>query len=536
MSLLYRALWQADAETLIETAHREFHSWVCDKHQRLTVPSEGEFEVPGARVRVVEGSAAKQGDIKRWVLYEDDGSHRWITTMTATRARGEPEGWLWIDLENVSESYLDRVEVAAPRLSRSLLEALPSSHRGPLELRSSESPLGPREMDTFVEKLQHPGRDLPMVVFSPDDRADPEVSIDRAKRAARTLAGLCQVHLLVPQGEEQFRSLLGRELAVWDGACRVYLPGVSLESPDPRRHRYFLARQLGRRPQAAGLRIASFLSPLVTRQRAPRTYIRLRELIDSDLQSTIDELWEEVDRQTEENRRLDENKRSVEGSFLDAATEVEVLNGQLGRVQRDLLRLWTAVDVADVRSEVESAFMKKAPIDAAVVPELPDTCSDAAELAREHLPHLSFPETASRDVDRLDEAIEAPAWAKTAWRGFVALDAYAQNAVAGDGGFYEWCSSSGHPSAWPASSKKLAMVESDSVRQDGRLRQPRELVIDSRVSRSGKIFMEAHLKISEGGGPLAPRIYFYDDTAGRTRKVHIGFFGPHLHMPNKGTN
>lgn len=44
--------------------------------------------------------------------------------------------------------------------------------------------------------------------------------------------------------------------------------------------------------------------------------------------------------------------------------------------------------------------------------------------------------------------------------------------------------------------------------------------------------MESHLKISEGGGNLAPRVYFFDDTDGPTRMVHIGFVGPHDLVPN----
>jgi hypothetical protein len=48
--------------------------------------------------------------------------------------------------------------------------------------------------------------------------------------------------------------------------------------------------------------------------------------------------------------------------------------------------------------------------------------------------------------------------------------------------------------------------------------------------------MLSHIKVAEGGGPLAPRIYFYDDTRGPTGIIHVGFFGPHRHMPNKSTN
>ena len=52
------------------------------------------------------------------------------------------------------------------------------------------------------------------------------------------------------------------------------------------------------------------------------------------------------------------------------------------------------------------------------------------------------------------------------------------------------------------------------------------------------MFMEAHLKVAEGGGMLAPRIYFHDDTGhnSNTRMVHVGFFGPHDLVPNKSAN
>ena len=534
MSILYRAMWQATSEDLIAVSDREFRSWVSGKHPRLEVPARGESQTDRADVRVTEG-VGDQGAIKRWVLHEDDGESRWITTLTAMHEHGEPEGWIWIDLENVSSAYLERAKVASPRLTRTLLTELPTSHRGPLALKQSEIPLGPREMGEFIRLLQHPERDLPMVVFSPDYRADPNTTIQRAKKAALTLAGLCQVYLLVPQGEGDFRSALGQELAVWTGACRVYLPGVNLESPDPRRHRIFLLRNLGARPIDAGLRIASYLSSFVARQRAPGAYVTLRNLLDPDLQSTIDELWEEVDRQSEEIKQLDDDKRNLEGSYLDGATEVEELNTELKAVRNSYTQLWNAAEAEGMLDQIASRFQDQPLNDQIPAPE-PESCSELAQLARTHLSNICFPESACKDLDRLDQAIEASSWAKAAWRGLIALDTYAGSDATGDGGFYQWCTSSGHPHAWPASSKKLAMAESESVENHERLRQARDLPVDNRVHHSGLIYMQAHLKIASGGGPLAPRIYFHDDTAGRTGKVHIGFFGPHSHMPNKKTN
>jgi hypothetical protein len=80
------------------------------------------------------------------------------------------------------------------------------------------------------------------------------------------------------------------------------------------------------------------------------------------------------------------------------------------------------------------------------------------------------------------------------------------------------------------------MKESETVIANPRLRWMRGLPIDPAVGVGESVLMEAHMKIAEGGGPIAPRIYFYDDTAGSTGKVHVGFIGPHRYMENKGTN
>lgn len=535
MSLLYRAMWQADAAQLIVTAHREFSEWVSGKHPQLEVPDDGESDGPGADIRITEGSS-DEGHIKRWVLHEDDQHDRWITTMTAVHERRVAEGWLWIDVEHVSQSYLDdAVDVAAPRLARKLLAALPSSHHGPLKLQSKEYELGPNEMAHFIEQLKHPDRQLPIVVFSPNYQAARWISIQRAKRAAGTLAGVCQVHLLDPRGEDEFRAKLGRDLGVWSGACRVYMPRLVADSSDPRQHRYFLSRHLGRRALDAGFKIARYLSPLITRQRAPSAYVKFRHLLDTDYEAQIDELFHEWDRQTQHNEQLERQLRTTEDSYIDALAEIEDLNVLQAHTQHNLAEAWRAAEAIGARSAIENHLHDEPAEEDAADLELPESCSQAAELARRHLHKLSFPEAACHDLSRLDQAIESSAWAKTAWRGFVALDTYAQSATAGGGGFYHWCVYSGE-SSWSASAKKLAMVESESVRQDDTLRAARQLPVDPRVDPSGRIFMEAHLKVSEGGGPLAPRIYFFDDTGGDTGKVHIGFFGPHDHMPNKSTN
>lgn len=80
------------------------------------------------------------------------------------------------------------------------------------------------------------------------------------------------------------------------------------------------------------------------------------------------------------------------------------------------------------------------------------------------------------------------------------------------------------------------MTESEGVHTGGEFKGTRDFDVDPAVDPSGETTMLAHLKISEGGGSLTPRVYFYDDTGGTTKKVHVGFVGPHHLVPNKSKN
>jgi hypothetical protein len=80
------------------------------------------------------------------------------------------------------------------------------------------------------------------------------------------------------------------------------------------------------------------------------------------------------------------------------------------------------------------------------------------------------------------------------------------------------------------------MTESETVQKNSKLRDTRIFKVASEINPNGQILMLAHLKIAEGGGHLAPRVYFHDDTGGATGKAHVGFVGPHYLVPNKQAN
>jgi len=159
-------------------------------------------------------------------------------------------------------------------------------------------------------------------------------------------------------------------------------------------------------------------------------------------------------------------------------------------------------------------------------------CSAAVEHARRTLgARVAIHADACHGLDALDSAPQASAWGRTLGRGLAALGAYAEAADDGFAGdFFQWCKTSGHVQAWPSTTKKLAMRESETVMNNSRLRRSRILPVTTDVDADGFTLMQAHLKIAEGGGDLAPRVYFTMDS--RSYTVHVGYIGPHKNMRN----
>ena len=133
--------------------------------------------------------------------------------------------------------------------------------------------------------------------------------------------------------------------------------------------------------------------------------------------------------------------------------------------------------------------------------------------------------------EELYGAIKSGVWGRAVWWVLRALDAFAQDRDFAPG-FWEWCQADRSAFGWPATPKKLAMSESETVMSSDRLRRMRVFPVDTAVAADGRIEMQAHLKVVEGGNHQIPRIYFHDDRKGVTGKVHIGFFGPHRHVKN----
>jgi len=147
---------------------------------------------------------------------------------------------------------------------------------------------------------------------------------------------------------------------------------------------------------------------------------------------------------------------------------------------------------------------------------------------------VALPATAIAKIDDFKSIANAQQMAADVWRAIGAMHEYATSRPLYSGNFYDWCRSSGHARAYPQGD--VAMNESDSTKNSrNRDSHSREFVVDAQVSRDGKIDMYAHVKFG-GIGQNRPRLYFHDDTRGKTGKMHIGFLGPHNEVKNASSS
>lgn len=379
------------------------------------------------------------------------------------------------------------------------------------------------EVDQLVAWIADETRAVPVIVFSVDPSVGPEGYARRVRQTAERLAGCADVRMLLAQSAEVFVAATHASgMSVYDGAARVYLPGVSAGEPEPWRHPTIPAHLLTDRPTTAAVRISRLVLPRVVAQRPPMLYrTRVKQFLDRSLGADIDwqalavDLDGRVTALKAETEAMREEKDLALLEALDSELEAADALQRLDGLRVRLSELGEHPDGHEARSPLVAEAR---------------SCAEAVALAA-GLENVVVHPAAPRDIDRMDQSPASALWGQRLWNHLRSLDAYA--AEKGPG-FLTWCETSGHPRA--ISSKFIAMAESEPVCKSPTLRQHRVLPIDEQLDPSGFIEMFAHLKPVQGGGMQVPRVYFLDDTKGATGKIHVGFIGPHDLMPNLQTN
>ncbi|MGY1751089.1 hypothetical protein [Modestobacter sp. SYSU DS0511] len=573
MSLLYRAIWNDDRDDLPREALAAFQAWVARKSGGgLPVPEGGRAEgttvtrsrnadgswiesAHPAEVVVRRGEQQGSGSVRQatsaaLVEHRPDGS-RWTTTLRTWSCTapenselGEGSGWLWVDVEAVSSESMTGTVIAAPVLVRTLLDSGVNPRRRCVVLQSTPSRFeGEEGAEALAELLSHGDRDLPIVVFSDDPATTrppggPSFFDAAVAQVAVRTAGIAATAVVDPTASAHLAAILGRQHSVWGGALRMYLPDVDpAAARDGWRHRYVTAERYLRYRDTAATVVTRALAPAAAARREPGSYAAARQLLGSAQRRDAAELLELLAVADEETARQRTAIAEQENTYADLLADYQTALEDRARLTSDLESTLSRLRYVEslVPQDAHGSYWQTEP-GAQVVPATAATPTLAALLAQEHLAdHLALPDEALVDLEALDAALESGPWGQTSWEALRALHAYGAELAAGNdpGSFWTWCENSGHPLAWRATPKKLSMTESESVENNEKFRRRRVLPVSTDVDPSGRIYMPAHVKVAEGGGDLAPRIYFHPSR--ETGKVHVGYFGPHRNMPNTRT-
>jgi len=522
MTLLYRGIWRDDREDLLVSISKQFRTWLPTKEIHVELPDEGVVDgtYPKGKFEVIVRRADADGTAATQIELSEDrpGSGEQWTTRLVGIAAPYGEQWVWVDLERVAEHSSERPQWAAPRLARDLIDSGTDPRVDQVRLTTAAHQIDASGLGGLIRNEE---RSIPLVVFSEDLTRGRPWTTKRADSVARTVAGAVQV-MLLPQREADAFNEAHKELAVWGGTARVYLPNVGPGGLRPERHRYISTIQMGNNPAAPSRIIAAMLAGIISARRPPLSYHTVRRELrfgrgrsEAELINYADS---EITRLTRERDELKDQVERTEEELFDTQVDLEEAVKDAARAKDEFQKSLVARDDPGAVDSVSHLAVQ------------PSSIADALEKARSLLTGVVIPHGAERDIEELDSHWCSSAWSSLIWSGLRALHTYTEADFNGD--FWMWCQTSGHLWVWPASEKKLAMTESETVQNNDRLQEQRRLPVSTDVDRTGKVLMYAHLKIAEGGGDLAPRVYFYDDTRGDTGKIHVGFVGPHRYMEN----
>lgn len=523
MSLIYRGLWTDDRPELVRSLEEDFDRWLKSKGVGAAIVRDGtaEYSRFGRFARVSHRSLAEEGvevvEIQLLERHEKTGS-KWITRLSAV-AEASGDGSILVDVERTSPNAALRIDLRAPSLVGELLSSGLNPKSSGVSLSAKSVHLSPTKLATAIAD---PERDVSLIVFGEDPKFSVQENRHRENIAAERLAGAVQVFYLRPSEFSSFSKRVGLDLSVNEGDVQLFFPNAG-GFPGERGRTRSLAREDNDSMFAAADRFGDLLLSVATARALPDRLERGLELLRRSSAGSAAEyvaLAEELVRESEA-MILDLRQRvaTLEIEYLDAQIELEVEVSENNRRREQFATL--------LRNRADSSENESLDIE-------PRSIEEAVECAREFLEGVSIPFGVEHDLKEMDSNSMGRVWAQGVWQGLRALSVYAEEGF--DGDFRQWCASGHHMYSWSASQKKLAMRESESTESSQKFRDQRTFPIAREVIGAGKEVMVAHLKISAGGSPLIPRIYFYDDTRGPTGLVHVGYIGPHKNLENTRTN
>ncbi len=523
MELVYRALWRDDRLNPEVSVMEIFDKWSgSSKVETLNASGDGQLQV----VEMRSNSSEERRTTIRIISQRED---RYVWVDVEDFSSNSDLIWL-LDEQGLIQDLIDDSEAnrGSPR-------------RGEIRFQSRVQLAGL----AAIELIPHQSRKAAVICVAHDPLRENDQK-ELAKLLARQFAGIALVVYLPPGDLGRFQNSIGQHLSLYPGEIRIYPPAAkgsrnvaavpSIRAWDSDHanicHRVLTALQ----PTLVATAVPSIC------EEATRLLRGFQSPENEQMRDRKDIDFENLLRENERLRQTVASLYSERDHDLEAIDHLETQLLNTKKMMQESEDWWRGLldeeTAKRAAAEAERTDKERLLIEFALTEDLKQmrkesvysisSISEALDRGRAVLRNVVIPQNVSERIDDLDGNPRSRSWGRSIWGALLAFNVFAESEFSGN--FLKWCATSGDPFAWHA--QNISMRESDTVHNTERLRNQRVLPVSTEIDPSGRAFMEAHLKF---GGSTAPRLYFLDDTKGRTGQIHIGGLDPHSRWENTTT-
>lgn len=515
MAHVFRAIWTNHLQDIQGISENCFRNWLLArgtpvdfKENRLISAGEREVSYVTINKKGVVGTQFR-------MVEENASGGTWKTTLNAFAI--EDRNIFWVDVDAEVEKVWQRA-IAAPRLVRSLLLA-----GGEPILGSDTLEVQPREIDDdnsvaeLLKGISNPDRRVPYLVIGAPSGKNRSLVMQIATKTTEILAGVAQVFFVNKDFIEKVNIGLANNLHIQQKSAQLLMPQVNQAPEELRNSERFEIETSAGTQEPIGILVARRIGISSLWTATPPEWHKVK--------SDLDEKRKRLDRPSTNLAKVSKSDKQVDLISEDLgrlAAQIEDLQNQLLDAQT-LAQEWYEYATGLEEKAVGVLVSNRSNVGVAK-----STIAATVSEVRRFSKFVVIPNEALQEIDQLDTLIASEVWAGDIIRLFASFEAYGMAKSFGEfrGGYFQWAKKKGdYPST------KIAMTESESTRRSSELRDSRTFPIDTAVKESGQIEMFAHAKIQAKGSSQIPRVFFHDDTNGKTGKIHVGFIGPHSVVP-----
>lgn len=520
------------ASVVFDALHKEVVNWIVGNYHwrwktncKFPAHSETLTPLPKHLLHAMMFQVANGGlERVHWVHPADqDESLSWSTDIAIGRLADRVQFALQLSVTSVS--YVVRpawIPLGRPRLVTQVLKQF-SCWVGPQPLPASKQEILAPDVDAFVqESLLNEKRTLPIVVVSHDRFGDRPL-VD-AERIQQTLLGFAQVVVIDKWAAFRLTDLITKPLSCYNGAARVYWPGLRLSS-NPLDHPLYLPDALQKHEfskKPIDKHLFDFLAKVSSFRYVEGDVIR-------DVQHELD---------STRTMEIEKQKLQLQKGLTDAAT-VQELKSESERLYKELERSWDEAKDLRTRGTELEADNKRLKENWALYREYQDAIREAEPQTADEIPDSEYNSVAEalnaaeRDFEG-DLLVYESARKSSGESDFARpKEVYrALMAIRDIGNLYFDAARKG-PSmgSWEAQFKKRGFPQ---YRPDESQTTKTKYGKERKFTHNGKTkAIYRHLDL--GGGDRKNCLQFYFEPDQVAKQMIIAYCGVHLHFAQQGT-